>query len=62
MAKGKSGNGSNFSLPNPKQSQHVKQKKDSMAGNVGGNAHMLPSKAALGLPGGKVAKSGAKGK
>jgi hypothetical protein len=32
--------GSNHTFPKPKQSVHVTQKKDKMAGNVGGSAHM----------------------
>lgn len=32
--------GSNKSLPSPKQTITVKPKKDKLAGNVGGKAHM----------------------
>lgn len=32
--------GSNKTLPNPSQTITVKPKKDKLAGNVGGNAHM----------------------
>lgn len=40
--------GSNLKLPNPSQTMQVGQKKDNLAGNVGGSsAHMLPDKRAL---------------
>ena len=42
MAKAQKSHGSNLTFPSPKQSITVKQKKDTMAMNVGGSAHMGP--------------------
>lgn len=51
-----SGVGSNLKLPDSKFAVHVAQKKDNMAGNVGGGAHMMPDKKAMGFQ--KLQESG----
>lgn len=54
------GKGSNLSLPTPSQAMHVVQKKDNMAGNVGGSAHMQASAKSLGHQ--EIIESSGKGK